>query len=195
MRYIRRMTYLEKFPDDVKDILISLPYRVGQFISESDQTGGDESDDVEQKALENIVTFYAEDTVKGEFPQEVMLEMLKRKSEWENWNTPENIHKVPEQCLRLNEMLKDEVGDKQIQAFKQNLIDIAIVIAQAYCEFDATASAVSKIEVHMSLFMRRMRMMLAGAEMTNNTLSISISPAERSAIKMLADNMGIKVAV
>jgi len=101
------MKYLSKLPQDIQDLVVSLPFRVGLFISESDQTGGDESAEAERKALENIVTFYVEDTVKGEFAHEVMLHTLNNKSKWNDWS--ENIGKVPEECLHLTYMLKDVI--------------------------------------------------------------------------------------
>lgn len=185
------MNYLSKLPQDIQDLVISLPFRVGLFISESDQTGGDESAEAERKALENIVTFYVEDTVKGEFAHEVMLNTLNNKDKWMSW--AENIEKVPEECLHLTYMLKDHIDGKEIIAYKQNLVEVAIVIAQAYCEFDENSSALTKLEVYFNLFLKRIEAMFSGEQAQSNDYVLNISPDERAAIKLLSNNLDIFV--
>ena len=50
------MKMLEKLPEDVQRLIISLPYRVGCFISASDQSGGDSADVAEQNALRKLLS-------------------------------------------------------------------------------------------------------------------------------------------
>lgn len=185
------MKYLSKLPQDLQDLIISLPFRVGLFISESDQTGGDESAEAERKALENIVTFYVEDTVKGEFAHEVMLNTLNNKAKWEEWT--HNIDQTPDECSRLSYMLKDVIEPKEILAYKQNLIEVAIVIAQAYCEFDENSSTMTKLEVYFTLFLKRMQAMFSGEQAPSNDYVLNISPSERAAIKLLSKNLDVQV--
>jgi hypothetical protein len=188
--------YLAKLPDDLKELVVKLPFRVGVFISDSDKTGGDDSADAERKALENIVTFYVEDTVKGEFAHSVMLETLNQKSNWQNW-----IHdtsKVPEECALVAYKLKDFIEAKEVLAYKQNLVEVAIAVAQAYCEFDDKAGLVGKIETYSSILMRRLQLMFSGgtdSDMSSNDYLLNISKVERSAIKLLADTLDVKVRV
>jgi hypothetical protein len=73
---------LNDLPDDIRLLVVRLPYRVGFYVSASDKTGGEESDAAEMAALEGIVTFYVEDFCKSEFAQAVMLETIQRKAEW-----------------------------------------------------------------------------------------------------------------
>lgn len=185
------MNYLSKLPQDLQDLIVSLPFRVGLYISESDQTGGDESAEAERKALENIVTFYVEDTVKGEFAHEVMLNTLNNKAKWGAW--AENINQVPEECSRLTYMLKDVIEAKEILAYKQNLLEVAIAIAQAYCEFDQNSSKLGKLELYVSLFLKRMVSMFSGEQIPTNDYALNISPSERAAIKLLSDNLDVHV--
>ena len=185
------MNYLSKLPQDIQDLVISLPFRVGLFISESDQTGGNESAEAERKALENIVTFYVEDTVKGEFAHEVMLNTLNNKDKWTAW--AENIDRVPDECLQLSYMLKDVIDTKEILAYKQNLIEVAIAIAQAYCEFGDNSSAMTKLEVYFHLFLKRMQTMFSSEQAPSNDYVLNISPDERAAIKLLSSNLDVIV--
>ena len=185
------MTYLPLLPADMQNLVMRLPFRVGLYISESDQTGGNESAEAERKALENIVTFYVEDTVKSEFAHEVMLQTLNLKSKWGEWG--EDITKVPEECYAVAKAMEGIVSAKEILAFKQNLLEVGITVAQAYCEFDENASTANKIEVYMSIFFRRLQALFQGGGMPSNDALLNISPSERSAINLLSDSLGIKV--
>lgn len=172
-------------------MIVRLPFRVGLYVSESDQTGGDESAEAERIALENIVTFYVEDTVKSEFAHEVMNETLRRKAEWSSWTGKVSL--VDEECTKVSEALTGVIDMKEVFAFKQNLIEIAVVVAQAYREFDASAGAIQKLQVYLSLLMRRIQALFTGAAISSNEELLNISQAERSAIRLLADTLGVPV--
>jgi len=185
------MNDIQTLSPDIRELLIRIPYRVGLYISESDQTGGVESTDVERLALENIVTFYVEDTVKSEFSHQVMNETLVHKKKWASWG--ENIHTLPEECLKLSDALTGVIDMREIFAFKQNLLEIAIVVAQAYREFDKSTGTIQKLQVYLSLLLRRIRAIFTGEEMQSNESLLNISAKERSAIKLLADTFGIDI--
>lgn len=182
---------LSELPQDIQTLLVRLPFRVGLYISESDQSGGDESAEAERAALENIVTFYVEDTVKSEFAHMVMNETLRQKSEWSSWD--ENIGLVDEECLKMSDALTGVIDMKEVFAFKQNLLEIAIVVAQAYREFDANAGAIQKLQVYLTLLLRRIQALFTGNNMPSNEELLNISAAERSAIKLLADTLGVSI--
>lgn len=185
------MTMLSELPKDIQDLLITLPFRVGYYISESDKTGGRQSAEAERIALENIVSSFVEDTVKSEFAHMVMNESLRHKSEWSTWTG--NIHVIPEECLKMSEVLTGVIDMKEIFAFKQNLLEIAIVVAQAYREFNDNSGMVQKLNVYLTILMRRIRALFTGDDMPSNEQLLNISAKERSAIKLLADTFGIDV--
>jgi hypothetical protein len=191
MGYPDPMNTLENLNPEIRELLVRLPYRIGFYISESDQTGGKESSEAERIALENIVTFYVEDTVKSEFAHQVMNETLTHKKHWASWN--ENIHVLPEECLKIFDALTGVVDMKEVFSFKQNLLEIAIVVAQAYREFDKSAGAAQKLQIYISLLLRRIRAVFTGEEMQSNESLLNISPKERSAIKLLADTLGVVI--
>jgi len=189
------MTYLSKLPEDIQDIVIRLPFRVGLYISESDQAGGDESSEAERKALENIVTFYVEDTVKSEFAHEVMLQTLNRKAEWASWS--DNISNVPTQCENVVYAMKGLIDPKEILAYKQNLLEVGIAVAQAYCEYDEGAGALNKLEFYISLFFRRLQLSFSGGgeDMPSRDYMLNISGSERQAILSLAKTLDVSVRI
>lgn len=189
------MTYLSKLPKDIQDLVIRLPFRVGLYISESDQSGGDESSEAERKALENIVTFYVEDTVKSEFAHEIMLNTLNRKAEWGTWG--DNIADVPAQCENVFYEMKDIIEPKEILALKQNLLEVGIAVAQAYCEYNESAGTLDKLELYISLFFKRLQSSFSGSQedTPSRDYNLNISGAERQAILSLAKTLDIQVKV
>ena len=72
------MGYLDHFSEEERQLLIKLPYRAGLWISASDTTGGDESDEAEKQALASIVRGFTEDFLKSEFVEAVMRESAAR---------------------------------------------------------------------------------------------------------------------
>ncbi len=185
------MTALSQLPDDIQTLIIQLPFRVGYYISASDKIGGDEADQQEMMALENIVTFYVEDTLKSEFVQEAMQKMLAQKHSWEKWK--DHIEVVPEECLKATEALVGVIEMKEIWAFKNNLLEIAISVAQAYREFDDTVSTVEKVQTYLTILFKRIRAIMSGEEMPSTNSMLNISRDERMAIGLLADTLGIVV--
>lgn len=185
------MTSLRDLPEDVQQLVIRLPFRVGYYVSVSDRTGGDDADQKEMIALENIVTFYVEDALKSEFAQETMLAMMQQKKHWAAWKG--HIEIVPEECLQLNEALIGLVDLKDIVAFKNNLLDIAISVAQAYREFDDTLSLTGKIQTYLAVAFQRVKALFSGGEIQSTDTMLNISREERMAIGLIADSLGIEV--
>jgi hypothetical protein len=123
---------LENLSDELRDAVISLPYRVGYFISAADRTGGAEADMAELQSLEHLLTFFAEDAVKGEFSQTVMAETLRRKVYWSSWRN--DIATVPREVRDVLNDLEIRVDEKNLRAFKYNLYEIAQTVAQSFSE-------------------------------------------------------------
>ena len=126
------MVDLDQFPEDTYRTLIALPYRVGLYISMSDKTGGKASETQELAALENVVTFYVEDTLKSEFAQTIMLATLQHKAYWPEWSL--EIEQVPQECEYIAAYLIDRIDERKLAGFKNNLIEIAMTVALAYRE-------------------------------------------------------------
>ena len=183
--------YLANLSPEIRDMLIRLPYRVGLYISESDQTGGKESSDVERLALENIVSFYVEDTVKSEFSHQIMNQTLASRKEWASWG--EGINTLPEECFKVFDTLTGIIDINDVFSFKQNLLEVAIVVAEAYREFDKSAGAIQKLQVYLTLLLRRIRSVFTGEGMQSNEALLNISAKEKSAIKLLADTLGVEI--
>lgn len=115
-----------------KELLIKLPYRVGYWISQSDQTGGEESDRIELDTLESLITAYAQDMCKSEFMQRLMVHTIKRKDEWNNWK--DELSNVPNECRLARYNVSSNLDEKGVAAFSENIFEIAVSVAEAFHE-------------------------------------------------------------
>ena len=173
------------FPEDIYKTLIALPYRVGLYVSMSDAGGGDEAFQKELAALENMVTFFVEDTLKSEFAQTVMLATLQNKINWHDWQA--DIEKVPQECSDIAGYLQDRLDARSLAAFKNNLIEIGITVAMAYREVSEKTSFLVKLRNCLSFHSTK-------APNVDNKY-LNISPSEKAAINMLAGKVGIAYKV
>lgn len=173
------------FPEDIYLKLVALPYRVGLYVSTSDMTGGHESQKRELLALENMVTFFVEDTLKSEFAQSVMLLTLQNKIHWSEWQS--NIDDVPQECSDIIEYLRDRLDARNLNAFKSNLLEIGISVAMAYRETEAEKGFLQK--------MRECLTFHSAKTANNNSQFLNISDSEKNAINKLADTFGLQYKV
>lgn len=184
---------LNDLPDAVRRLVVRLPYRVGFYISASDKTGGSESDAAEMAALEGIVTFYVEDFCKSEFAQEVMLGTVQGKAAWADWQA--NISAVPEEIRKIFGFLVSELDEKELTAFKNNLLEIAIAVAQAYREFDVSQPLTERVRVYLSILVARVKALIKGQEIPSSDALLNISRDEKMAINLIAAALGLEYRI
>ena len=93
--------------------------------------------------------------------------------------------------------MKDIIEPKEILALKQNLLEVGIAVAQAYCEYNESAGALDKLELYISLFFKRLQSSFSGGEedTPSRDYNLNISGAERQAILSLAKTLDIQVKV
>jgi len=182
--------YLEKFAEDQRARLVALPYRVGLWISQSDRSGDESSEQAEMIALESIITSFAEDFLKSEFVEELMRASLKKKAEWDKWRG--GIEAVPQECKELVDIATAQISQKDALAFRENLMDVALTVAMAYREEEdgggsgAIGDAISKASGFiLSLIGKRRQDDSAGVA--------NISSAEQGALMLLSRILDIKL--
>lgn len=156
--------------------LLRLPFRVGVWISSSDGTGGVESEAQELQTLETIVATYAEEYLKSEFVQKLLERTFAARAEWSRWT--HNVERVPEECRHLMGVLETLLPVRELAAFRENLIDIAVAVAMAYRE-----ESDSVTEEASGGFLRTALKALGFAPVSPPA---NISRAERKALRQLA---------
>ena len=177
------MAYLDHFSDDTKLLLIKLPYRAGLWISASDTTGGDESDEAEKAALASIVRGFTEDFLKSEFVEAVMRETVHHMNEWDGWN--DDVDSIPSEVRRGIELAALYIDHKQMTAFKHSLMDVAMTVAMAYREFDETAPLKMQMRIYSKYWSAYLRAYFKKTQPPVMEQYLNISLDEHQALKEL----------
>lgn len=137
------MAFLERFSEDERNLLVSLPYRAGVWISAMDRSGGAASSKAELDALEKIIRRKAQGMLESAFVHEVMNEICAHKSDWAQWaGKTQNV-------LADSKGATDIIGRKlpahDLDAYRQNVMYIAVEVAKAFREFDARMPVLSHV--------------------------------------------------
>ena len=181
---------LTDLDEDDQLFAVQTPYRVGMFISLSDTAGGDTADEEELKALEIIVTSYAQDFCKSEFVQQVMNKTVAWKDKWPEWL--DNIQNVPEECSQLIDILESHLYDKEIDAFKYNLYEIGRSGALAYRENKKKLTGLHFMMKKLKFMTHKRDCAKMGQEPLNWQEFLNVSAAEHVALKKLAAALNLK---
>ncbi len=179
------MAYLDHFSDDTKQLLIRLPYRAGLWISASDTTGGDESDEAEKQALASIVRGFTEDFLKSEFVEAIMRETVRHMDEWDGWN--DDVDSIPSEIRRGIELAALYIDHKQMSAFKQSLMDVAMTVAMAYREFDSTTPFSVQMRIYSKYWMEYVRSYIQKTQPPIMDQYLNISHEEHQALDALEE--------
>jgi hypothetical protein len=181
---------LDHYTKDQRDLLVALPYRIGLFVSSSDETGGDESAEAEMLALSLIVTGFAEDYLKSQFVQTMMEETVRRKDEWESWN--DRIGEVPGECVKAVDLLCDYLDRKEVASFKLTMMEIATSVAMAYREFDDSSDLSTRIKMYGRILMDRLHALISGDRAMAVDEIFNVSDSERKALDTLVEALDLE---
>ncbi len=183
-RFLYTMNFLDQLSKDQRDLLVSLPYRVGLFVSQSDDTGGDDSDEAEMQALDNIITGYAQEIFCAETVQYIISETVRRKSEWAGWSN--NLDAIGGECHKALDILYDNVDEKEVNAFKNHLIEIGESVALAFREYGKGTPLIDKIKLRLIFLKEKKQAQKLGFIYKEWGQFINISLDERKALRSVA---------
>lgn len=170
---------IDMFPlsEEEKNMIIRLPFRVGMWVSTSDQVGGEQSDEIERNTLYQMLFAYREDFCKSEFVEDLLSRTVAKSEYWPKWE--QSLKTVPKECRIAVMLMRDNgVDEKSITSYTRALVDFAEGVAMAFNESEQAGAPnlLGKILKNLgSLF---------GGE-DNSGYHSSISAAERRALKTL----------
>ena len=167
---------LGQLSEDDRESLISLPYRVGMYISQCDTSGGDESEEAERQTLNRILIEISQDFCKSEFIQKILNESATRQDRWATWGT--KVNDVPKDCTHFADKLSMMIEVTDLRSFKETLIDIGQAVAMAYREDQETQDTES------SKFSKMMRSLMG--KKPDPFVHPNISKKERKALHEIA---------
>ncbi|PCK00503.1 MAG: hypothetical protein COA45_01605 [Zetaproteobacteria bacterium] len=178
------MSFLDQLSVDQRTLLVSLPYRVGLFVSQSDNTGGDHSDAAEMEALTNIITGYSQEVFGAETVQYVISETVSRRDEWGKWS--DDLEAIEGECYKAIDILSDHVDVKEVSAFKNHLIEIGESVALAFREYGKETPLMDKIRVFLFYMKGKRHAAKFGLPYKDWEQFINISLDERKALHRIA---------
>lgn len=176
------MNILEKLTIDEKDLITRLPYRVGLWVSQSDDTGGEQSDAAEMTALANIIHGFTESVFGSEDVQYIMAETLRNKADWVNWTS--NVGDVPDEAMRAHDVLMLHLDAKEMNAFRARMLEIGEAVALAFREDEGDQ------DEREGLFARLLGLFGAGKPQDHDEY-INISSKERAALQLLSQALSM----
>lgn len=175
------MSELERFLPADQDLLVSLFYRIGQWMSQADDTDtGEDSEQIEEAQMFKILNKLAESKNAGALCSEIASEALRQKGSWARWS--KQIDTVLSDVTRAKALIKGQANQQEFVAFGRSLVTIATAVARAYREAEDVEveekgflSWLSEKKAHVTLA-------LTDAEAHKD---LNISPAEDSALTEL----------
>ena len=135
------MAFLEKFSEDDRLRIITLPYRIGLWVSAQDETGGIQSNFAEKIAIHEIIEKKSTQTsgmFGSAFVHEVMSDLYLRREEWASWDIDEDA--LLDDMMQMIKIISQTLSPKDAQEYAQSALRIGRHVALAYREFDHKAS-------------------------------------------------------
>ena len=184
------MSFLDNLTADQKDLLISLPYRVGLYVSQSDTSGGDSSDEEEAQALSALLNGYAQEIFGAETVQYIISETVRREDLWPEWGG--KLDTIEEDCRDAIDILHDHVDEKEVSAFKNHLMEIGESVALAFREYGEDTPLLDRIKIFLIYFSGKMQAMRSNLPYKSYNEFLNISLDERSALLKLAGALNVR---
>ncbi len=181
------MDVLDKLAVDHKTLIVSLPYRVGLWVSQSDDTGGSEADEKGLTALSNILQGFSQQVFGSELLQYIMNETVTRKDQWSHWD--QELENVPKDCAMALDVLRDHVDDKEVNAYITRLMEIAEAVALAFREYEQQ-SFIDQLNVYFSYAFIKIKSRFSQQPSKTFEQFLNISASERKALNTLASALG-----
>lgn len=129
------MTGISIFSGEQIVLLASLPYRIGVWISDTDDEDGETDDRREMKALAVCIKMAAKQYDGPGIVDDILRETLAREKLWSGW--AEGAFDVLPDCKKAVALLQDKSGLQEAKNYRAAMMEIAVTVAQAYGEFSS----------------------------------------------------------
>lgn len=127
------MTSLTDFTKDEAELITSLPYKAGMWVSHSEDHDGEADDTHENKALTACLRHYAKMGDGKPFFAQVIKETLRREDQWPEW--ADQSFTLVDDIQKAVTILRGKASVDEIKLFKRALMEIGTAVAQASDEF------------------------------------------------------------
>lgn len=179
---------LESLTPQQREIIVSLPYRVGLLVSHSDQSGGQAAQQQELDTLANMMEGFTQQVFGSELLQHVMAGTMDGRTEWTRWG--EAFDSVYDDCATAVEILYGLTDDKEVGAYRTRLLEIGESVAMAFREFEEM-SFMEKVSAYLSYQRAKGKARkIQQSSYKSFDEFLNISMAERHVLENLAKALG-----
>ena len=176
------MSELTRFLPADQDLLVSLFYRVGHWMSHADDSDlGEDSEQAEEAQMFKVLNKLAHSKNTGALCSEIAAEALRQKGSWARWAS--QIDNVIPDVARAKTLIKGQANNQEFVAFGKSLVTIATAVARAYRETDDAEDTEEK-GFFAWLSEKKDHVVLALSDSEAHK-DLNISPAEDSALTEL----------
>lgn len=174
------MTSLNDFSDEERTLLISLPYKVGVWVSHSDDAEGEQDDELEMESLEKIIAEVSKHHEDMPFVHQIARGTLSAREHWPIWAN--NSFHVLDECAKAIALLNARVEERAVNNYRKTLLEIAHTVAEAWGEFGGGLE--EEPEGGFGALVGKISGLFSKDDDTNHAMNISA--AEDSSIAQLA---------
>lgn len=181
------MARIDQLPPTDKELVASLPYKVGVWMGQAADEGGDRDDRLEMRALERVLEEFAKGIKVPPFVRQVCGQAIEHRARWSSW--ADSYMNVPAECRQAIAILKDVEGisDRDVRFYRSALRKIAIAVAEAYGEFGMLDEEEGGAEEKQGGFLDKIGEAVASFTGADDPSPENISPAEQQALKILVE--------
>ena len=178
------MAFLEQFSAEDRDLIVSIPYRAGLWVSGADGGGGAKAGHDELDALETIIAEKGRGMFESAFVHEVMAETCTRQQDWKGWAG--DLDNILEDCTRAVGIVQGKLAEKDLDAYRMNIMAIGLAVAKAFREVDADAGFRDKIHMQLRLFCDAVMRILRREKYWDPASVLNVSREEDAALDKLS---------
>lgn len=168
---------LSSFSQSEAELLVSLPYKVGVWISAAEDAEGEDDDKHELLTLAGCLKAVVTANADTPFIKAVAQQTLALRSEWPRWEG--QSFNVTEDAEKAMSLLKARVPAQQSKNYRRMLMEIATAVAQAYGEF-------GEFEDEGEGFFTKIMDKFKALSQEDSDHPMNVSPGEESALAELA---------
>ena len=139
-------------------------------------------------ALEDILERKGKGMFDSAFVHEVMAESCTRETEWRGWG--KDLDGLMDDARRAATLVETKLNEKDAEAYKVMVMQVAIEVAMSYREFSATASFGERMVRNIKIFIDKLIGMSLGHTYISDRL-LNISFEEDVALSKLAEALNV----
>jgi hypothetical protein len=133
------MTSLADFTKEEADLIVSLPYKAGMWVSHSEDQDGESDDTHENKALTTCLRHFAKMGDGKPLFAQIIKEALRSEDKWADW--ADQSFTLIEDIQKAVPILRGKASVDEIKLIKRSLMEIGTAVAQSSDEYgDDSAS-------------------------------------------------------